>query len=83
MGTSNRGAKLASKDVKNVTTGLKMQKPSDNERIAAAIANVDDMYGVGDEKMKKLAGMSFRGVTMRPSGRWVSCDFSPILLFVY
>lgn len=43
---------------------------ADKERITAAIYAVNAMYGNGTEKDKKLAAVTLRGVTMRPSGKW-------------
>lgn len=44
--------------------------PADQERIAAAIQAVNAAYGDGAEKEEKLAAVTLRGVTARPSGKW-------------
>ena len=45
--------------------------PADEARLDAAIRSVNNKYGEGDERVKKLAVAILRGVTMRPSGKWV------------
>lgn len=49
----------------------------DNDRITAAIIAVNKVYGDGSEKERKLKEVALRGVTQRPSRKWVS------YLFVY
>lgn len=44
--------------------------PSDKQRIADAIAAVNDVYGDGTEKQRKLNEVTLRGVTQRPSRKW-------------
>lgn len=44
--------------------------PADKERISAAIYAVNSVYGDGTEKKEKLAAVTLRGVTMRPSKKW-------------
>lgn len=52
--------------------------PGDKERIAAAIVAVNKIYGDGREKERKLKEVTLRGVTQRPSRKWVSS-----ILFIY
>ena len=44
--------------------------PSDKQHIADAIAAVNDVYGDGTEKQRKLNEVTLRGVTQRPSRKW-------------
>ena len=44
--------------------------PSDKQRIADAIAAVNDVYGVGHERERRLLEARLRGVTQRPSRKW-------------
>lgn len=46
--------------------------PADKDRITAAIIAVNKIYGVGSEKERKLKEVTLRGVTQRPSRKWVS-----------
>ncbi len=46
--------------------------PADTDRITAAIIAVNKVYGVGSEKERKLKEVTLRGVTQRPSRKWVS-----------
>lgn len=45
---------------------------ADKDRITAAIIAVNKVYGVGSEKERKLKEVTLRGVTQRPSRKWVS-----------
>ena len=58
-----------------------VSSPSDNERIAAAMHAVNAAYGEGAEKEEKLAAVKLRGVTVRPSRKWVrwTCMTSGLL----
>ncbi len=46
--------------------------PADRMRIAMAIMAVNSVYGDGSEKERKLKEATLRGVTQRPSKKWVS-----------
>lgn len=65
-------AKASSNVPKRAKAAAAISDPLDKERINAAIYAVNTVYGDGAEKNKKLAATQLRGVTMRPSGKWVS-----------
>ena len=65
-------AKASSNAPKRAKAAAAISDPLDKERINAAIYAVNAVYGDGAEKNKKLAATQLRGVTMRPSGKWVS-----------
>lgn len=49
-----------------------LSDPADKDRITAAIFAVNAVYGDGSEKERKLKEATLRGVTQRPSKKWVS-----------
>ena len=53
--------------------------PADKERITMAIMAVNSVYGDGSEKERKLKEATLRGVTQRPSKKWVSSMIREIL----
>jgi len=55
---------------KSTKAGQTTFDPEDEARLDAAIRSVNNKYGEGDERVKKLAVAVLRGVTMRPSGKW-------------
>jgi hypothetical protein len=53
--------------------------PADKERITMAIMAVNSVYGDGSEKERKLKEVTLRGVTQRPSKKWVSSKIRDML----
>jgi hypothetical protein len=53
--------------------------PADKDRITAAILAVNAVYGDGSEKERKLKEATLRGVTQRPSKKWVSSSAREVL----
>ena len=46
----------------------------ERERVASAIRAVNASSGGNNDKAAELAAAIMRGVTMRPSGKWVSVN---------
>lgn len=59
---------------KNKMQPLTSNNPADRQKSAAAIRAVNVASGGKNDKAAALAASILRGVTMRPSGKWVSCD---------
>ena len=49
-----------------------LSEPVDRLKSAAAIAAINAASGGKNDKAAALAAANLRGVTMRPSGKWVS-----------
>ena len=67
-----RDAELKRHDKEKASKRSWSAAPNSDEkkRINAAIKVVNDKYGDGEKKQKRLAMATFRGVTCRPSGKW-------------
>lgn len=65
-----RAANSGVKRPRKVSAKHAPASPEDRDRITAAIRAVNDVYGNGKEKRKKLESVTLRGVTCRPSGKW-------------
>lgn len=67
-----RNAELKKHDKEKASKRSWSTAPNSDEkkRINAAIKVVNDKYGDGEKKQKRLAMATFRGVTCRPSGKW-------------
>ena len=69
---ARRDAELKRHDKEKASKRSWSAAPNSDEkkRINAAIKVVNDKYGDGEKKQKRLAMATFRGVTCRPSGKW-------------
>ena len=76
------GSKKVKKTMPKQTPGTKKKKspstpptgdPVDRQKAAAAIQAVNAASGGKNDRAAALAAAILRGVTMQPSGKWVSC----------
>lgn len=72
---SKKAKKSPSKSLKKKSkmTAPVLSEPVDRQKSAAVIAAVNAASGGKNDKAAALAAAILRGVTMRPSGKWVSC----------
>jgi hypothetical protein len=78
VSTGKRVRKASPKSIGSSSAGVAKKSksacsdPADKDRITAAIIAVNKIYGDGSEKERKLKEVTLRGVTQRPSRKWVS-----------